>query len=326
LAAKKSTKYSRRKRVKSPRSVSRLEMNGYGLITWPSGNMYQGGMKHGRKNGFGTLIRKCPKTKSVMVYTGSWKNNQRHGLGQQLFKNGNVYQGHYKNNKRSDGFGIYFWRGDENDPENLEFGNIYQGEFRGKLRHGNGTMYWHKSREIYRDGIWVDDEVKSPMEFWFCAECVGLSNTINSDLDFRKNRPKYKKIITSNNQRPENRLIMKKNGEFLYEKTSVDDLQIGEVNKTGSGEGTVWPTLTSDTVSDVLVDPNSDFKQISSISKDNEIQSRLSTQAIKDYEIPFTNLAPGMITTDSEKWLKYQTVTWIAFNCTSKWEDCKQLG
>jgi hypothetical protein len=47
---------------------------------------------------------------SGSVFQGTLVNSLKHGSGEELFGNGDVYRGDYQNN-RFDGFGSYVWRG-----------------------------------------------------------------------------------------------------------------------------------------------------------------------------------------------------------------------
>ena len=57
----------------------------------------------------------------------------KHGKGSDLFSNGDVFVGNYKNGK-FDGYGQYIWAE----------GSIYDGDFRDGLKHGRGK--WRKNK------------------------------------------------------------------------------------------------------------------------------------------------------------------------------------
>ena len=61
-------------------------------------------------------------------------------------KNGNKYEGDWKNEKR-DGKGIFYW----ND------GRKYEGDFKNNIREGNGILYYTNGK-IEKNGIWKNDE------------------------------------------------------------------------------------------------------------------------------------------------------------------------
>lgn len=80
--------------------------------------MFSGSYKDGKRNGIGKLI-----FSNGDIYDGKWKDDQRHGVGKQTYKNGTVYDGKWKNDKR----------------------------------HGPGKQIFPDNRVFV--GEWVDDEI-----------------------------------------------------------------------------------------------------------------------------------------------------------------------
>lgn len=111
-----------------------------GKISWPSGAIYEGELKSGQMDGFGTFIGSNGDS-----YSGSWKSNQKHGYGQKRYANGDLYEGYWKQNLQG-GQGRYIWKysGDE------YIGQWKKGKIsgRGVLKRVNGNIY---------DGVWERD-------------------------------------------------------------------------------------------------------------------------------------------------------------------------
>jgi len=74
---------------------------------------------------------------------GDWKNGMKHGIGVYKSKNGDVYEGEYRLNKR-DGYGIKKWAS----------GCSYKGYWTKDLMHGQGLFRWSKG-DFY-EGSYVD--------------------------------------------------------------------------------------------------------------------------------------------------------------------------
>uniref|UniRef100_A0A7S2RAH0 MORN repeat protein n=1 Tax=Mucochytrium quahogii TaxID=96639 RepID=A0A7S2RAH0_9STRA len=60
---------------------------------YPSGNVYTGQMKKGKRWGQGTY-----KWRDGTQYTGEWVNNEQCGMGVTNFPNGNLYEGQFEHN------------------------------------------------------------------------------------------------------------------------------------------------------------------------------------------------------------------------------------
>lgn len=104
------------------------ERNGYGKMIYANGNTYEGEWKGNKRNGHG-------KNYSwLCTYEGEWKNNQEDGQGKCTLINGMVIEGEWKNGKMN-GRGKCI---------NID-GSIYEGEWKAGLPNGQGKM-------IYADG------------------------------------------------------------------------------------------------------------------------------------------------------------------------------
>jgi hypothetical protein len=79
-------------------------------------------------------------------YEGTWKESQRHGIGKQFYKDGNIkYEGQFKHGNK-EGSGIYYFRN----------GNRYEGEFMNNLMNGRGT-YFYANGDVFV-GDFIDDK------------------------------------------------------------------------------------------------------------------------------------------------------------------------
>ena len=104
-------------------------------LLW-SGSAYANCIQGNCNNGTGIYVSK----KNGNKWEGEFKNRKRHGQGIMTYTNGSKYIGEYKNNKRH-GQGIYFYNN----------GDKYEGEFRENKRHGQG-IYTYNNGDIY-EGI-----------------------------------------------------------------------------------------------------------------------------------------------------------------------------
>ena len=62
---------------------------------------------NGKRDGYGVLIYNDGR-----VFEGFWVNDRRDGIGYETYKNGNFYQGTFMNNKPH-GKGVYTWANGE---------------------------------------------------------------------------------------------------------------------------------------------------------------------------------------------------------------------
>ena len=129
------------------------------IINYPNGNIYEGKLKNGKRDGKGIMkyhngciyegnwesdlregkgVFYAKNSEKKERYEGEFKNGKMEGKGISYFKNGDKYEGQYKNWKK-EGNGIYyFYNGDK-----------YEGEFNNDLIEGKGK-YFFKNGDIYR--------------------------------------------------------------------------------------------------------------------------------------------------------------------------------
>ena len=117
--------------------------HGRGRLRWENGDTLDGdwvkGCIHPEKSAVMASV------KSGWVYTGQFKKKSgkpvKHGKGIMTYKNGNVYDGSWKNNTKN-GNGVFTWSN----------GNQYIGDWKNNFRHGYGEMTWIK-KKVYK-GQW----------------------------------------------------------------------------------------------------------------------------------------------------------------------------
>eukprot|EP01095_Lingulamoeba_sp_RSL-Kostka_P013390 TRINITY_DN5544_c0_g1_i2.p1 TRINITY_DN5544_c0_g1~~TRINITY_DN5544_c0_g1_i2.p1 ORF type:complete len:382 (+),score=125.29 TRINITY_DN5544_c0_g1_i2:24-1148(+) len=132
--------------------------HGKGEIIYPLNDFkysYEGELKYGLRNGFGTLRWANNKATYIgnwvddkingigtlmwgngIIYEGEWENNHFCGSGELKWPTGKRYAGAWKNSKYS-GFGCLFYN--ENDCRKRLF---FKGKWKNGKRHGFGIMKW----------------------------------------------------------------------------------------------------------------------------------------------------------------------------------------
>ena len=109
------------------------------IIKYKDGTIYEGDVKDGKENGYGTTTYK-----DGAVYVGNYKNGLWHGQGKMTWANGEVYEGEFKNGFRHRGKTTYPNRG------------FYDGYYRYNMKNGRGMYQWPDG-SVYV-GEWLNDE------------------------------------------------------------------------------------------------------------------------------------------------------------------------
>jgi len=123
---------------------------GPGQYYYLNGDVYDGEWKNDKKHGIGTQTFKEKGDK----YEGMWRENKMDGKGIYYYANGSYYDGMWKNNQR-DGFGeFHFPNGDK-----------YDGEWKDDQMHGRGIMYYHNGSKF--TGEWKNNEINGRGIFLF---------------------------------------------------------------------------------------------------------------------------------------------------------------
>jgi hypothetical protein len=111
--------------------------NGFGILTWPNANRYDGEFRNGHKHGSGVFIGANNDR-----YEGAFQEGDIEGYGIYTYGNGNRYEGEFRHNNRQ-GYGVIFY------PD----GQRYEGEWRDNEKQGHGVMYKANGKIDYA-GIW----------------------------------------------------------------------------------------------------------------------------------------------------------------------------
>ena len=135
---------------------------GYGIMRWPDGTVYEGLWQNDYYNGRGKLYHASGdlyegefvndmaqgfgiyKHANGSKYVGYWNQDKQHGFGKEQWNDGSQYQGFYLNASK-EGQGEYCW------PD----GNRYVGEWKDNMLNGKGLFIWHDDRLFLGD--WKDN-------------------------------------------------------------------------------------------------------------------------------------------------------------------------
>ncbi len=156
-------------------------------IYYENGDYYIGGMKKGKRNGFGTLSM----LKKRLIYIGTWKNNKKHGKGNlssseinkylyegnwnedemegegSLITEDEKYVGHFKKgkydsqgclvNNNGDVYNGNFKEGIKEGKGILQMfnGDVYEGDFVNGVFNGNGKLV-KKKDNIVLEGVFLN--------------------------------------------------------------------------------------------------------------------------------------------------------------------------
>jgi len=139
------------------------------IITYIGGDVYEGTLKDGKRNGEGVYT-----FAEGDVYRGSWKDNSRNGQGVMTNSNGDVYEGSWKDGKRN-GEGVYTWftggtysgqvhKGSYKDGYRngqgvltSSNGDVYKGSFKDDKKNGKGMKTY--ANGYFYEGSWKDDKI-----------------------------------------------------------------------------------------------------------------------------------------------------------------------
>lgn len=116
-------------------------MDGRGRLINQEGFLYEGEFTNNKANGYGKYI-----SIEGVTYKGQWKDEKQHGYGEEDFVDGSRYEGEYFMGKKN-GKGKFKW------PD----GYFYEGEFFNNDIHGYGTYRWKDGR-IYQ-GQWIHNKM-----------------------------------------------------------------------------------------------------------------------------------------------------------------------
>jgi uncharacterized protein (DUF1697 family) len=121
--------------------------------------------------------------KNGNIYDGEWKDNKQNGKGKMTYKNGDIYDGYWEDNKKYDGGKMTYangdiYDGDWNDDNKYGIGemtyangDIYFGDWEDNKKNGDGEMTYVNG-DIY-EGDWYENE----------RHGYGVMNYANGNID-----------------------------------------------------------------------------------------------------------------------------------------------
>ena len=113
---------------------------GKGVATYPNGDVYDGYFKEGLRHGeVGTYTYNKHGTEEVKdTYKGAWANNDKNGIGVQIYTGVGRYHGYWKDGKRS-GEGVMIYENED----------VYSGSWKEGKKDGNGTYIFKETGMKY---------------------------------------------------------------------------------------------------------------------------------------------------------------------------------
>ena len=145
------------------------------VITWDT---YEGEFQDDKYYGNGKLTINSQKlqdeqlkrlgTNTKVSYVGKWENGKKHGVGTEIYHNGDIYHGFFKNDLRHQRGRYIDSMGNEYDGEYYQDkfhgqgtikkidGSTYTGEFKDNRRHGKGRLIY--PNQMVYEGEYVNDK------------------------------------------------------------------------------------------------------------------------------------------------------------------------
>lgn len=137
----------------------------YGRVVYPNGDHYEGHYCHMQRSGLGTF----QSLYSTNEYTGSWKDDKKHGFGSEKLADGSQYTGYFEEDLRhgegqlTKGNGdLYTGSFDRGKQSGLgkwtrQDGKMYEGMWAEGLKHGKGCL-------VSKDKTYTGDFVRGRKE------------------------------------------------------------------------------------------------------------------------------------------------------------------
>ena len=101
------------------------------------------------------------------MYEGEYKDDKKHGQGKRTWNDGDVYEGEWKNGMY-DGQGKYTWKN----------GDMYEGEYKDNKKHGQGKKTYADGVKI--EGYWENGSLTGDRTYIFK---YGFQCKIDCDFD-----------------------------------------------------------------------------------------------------------------------------------------------
>ena len=155
-----------------------VDFNGKGIATYPNGDVYDGTFVAGLRDCEEGSYTYAPTAKPTEegaepvkeVYKGSWKDNQKHGIGRQNYVGLGDYYGNWVNGEK-EGEGVMIYVNQD----------IYSGQWKNGKKDGNGTYIFEATKMKFvgqfRAGNFVNGKWYYPNGSYF-------------DGNFDNNKPK----------------------------------------------------------------------------------------------------------------------------------------
>ncbi|KAM8961004.1 radial spoke head 10 homolog B isoform 2-T2 [Pelodytes ibericus] len=141
---------------------------GHGVYIWPNGCRYEGQVYKAIRQGNGIFI----SSNQQVSYAGEWRKGAKHGKGAIYYnaEGTSWYDGEWiKNNK--EGWGVQCFKN----------GNIYEGQWKNNKFHGEGRMRWLSSNQEYM-GQWVNGiQNGHGTHTWFLKRVVGSQYSLRNE-------------------------------------------------------------------------------------------------------------------------------------------------
>jgi len=217
-------------------TVFKDSREGYGIMEYKNGNIYDGNWLNNQKSGLGKMIFSSNMPSIMWTYYGEWKNNLFNGLGLMKYSKYRLYKGNWLNGKR-DGYGKMIMNNvtyEGNWSDNFINGKgkliiddkIFEGIFTGctletetRPRTSNGRLIDGFSRVIKWDNI-IEDTTNGNFTIYNACSYIGTSKNIRTwKSDDRHYLSNYINSLNDNNS------LMSSGSEMLIDKEFTEYIE-----------------------------------------------------------------------------------------------------
>jgi len=142
---------------------------GFGTQTWTKGHKYEGEWVASKRTGKGIYFVCEGGSKMRKQYTGDWFEDQKHGVGVFIAKNGDRYEGEWRFNCKHGMGKVFYGPGAQETSYNgswaegkraglgileLKNGDRFEGHWKEDKREGPGRYFYKSTNKVY-EGEWV---------------------------------------------------------------------------------------------------------------------------------------------------------------------------